>query len=243
MQKNTIKNISLYQTNYKFNRNIEILDSDKVQFFMIPQNYSIHKYVMTNRHISESSTFIFNASLINSEIVQFIESFHEKLNIYILLDQEFARNLNLKVKYIECPKYLINKQLYSGVGAPKVDRISYFFNNSNSELDPKLASLLYPNTKLNINIFDAHNIKHPLSLGFLNEKDKRDVLYSSQYYLHDNNNYYVAEALAAGCICLNLDSEEAIDNQITKQSNTSYYLEIQKQTLDYRNYIEDLIYE
>lgn len=242
MQKNTIKNINLYQTNCKFNKNLALIDSEKFQIFMIPENYSIHKYTMTNKYINASSSFIFNASIINDEIYQFISAVHNKLNIYIFLDKILPNINNLNIKYIEYFPYLINKQLYIKNNIDKNNRIVYFHDESSSSLHPKLESLLYPNTRLNINIFDAHNIKHPLSLGFLNEIDKKNMLYDSKYYIHDNNNYYVAEALAAGCVCLNLDCEEPIESQLNHQYNTEYYLDIEKQTKDYCDYIEGIIY-
>lgn len=244
MQKNIIKNINLYQINTKFNRNLALLNSNKYQIFMIPENYSIHKYAMTNTHINPLSIFIFNSSFISEEIKQFIYSTHEKLNICILTDHDsFHLGDGLRIKYIKEPEYLINKTLYiNNNNTERFDRVVYFHSHNQLEPHSKLLQLLYPNTKMNINIFDAHNIKHPLSIGYLDEIDKKNILYSSKYYIHDKSNYYLAEALCAGCLCLNLDCDIDIETQINNANNIHYnQSKIFEQMIDYNNFIEDAI--
>ena len=100
MQKKYTKNIHLYSVNNKLNKNIFELDDQELSSISIPNNISIHKYFYTkNIQDVKSNLFIFNSSIINNELANFIISFSDQLNIWIFLDNEMSE-YNSKLKYI-----------------------------------------------------------------------------------------------------------------------------------------------
>jgi hypothetical protein len=239
MQKNIIKNINLYLLSNKFNQNLEILKSRHFDIKIIPNNYSIYKYVYSN-DITNNSIFIFNSSIINEEINNFISFIGNRLPIYILIDSLFNKDIlqNTFVKYIELPKYLINTELYSQSNLNKANQIVYFYEKDTETLN-KISELLYPKTNLPIKIFNSIDFEHPLNLGFVNEYDKKDILYESEYYLHGDNSSYLGEAVIAGCKCLNIDSKESIQDQI-KNYNTNINKKISEEIIDYASFLKEL---
>lgn len=251
MLKNTIKNINLYQTNHKFNHNLFMLDYENYKFYEIPLNTSIHKYTFNTKNISKDSIFMFNLSIINKEILSFINNFYKKISIIIFVDKinELYSFINTNYPQLKqivsderllgdnkvlIPMYLVNEQLYNNIIiSDKEDQYIYFFDNESKNIKPELLALLYPNTNLPIKLFDSISIKHHQNIGFTTEIDKKNLLYKSKYYLFDNNNY-LAEAALAGCHSIDINNDiqsQILSTQIDNQSIKSkilYYKDIVK---------------
>lgn len=258
MQKNNTKNINLYPLNNKLNNNlINLQSANKFVINSINPNIGIHKYLFSNNYLSEESVFIFNSSALSNEIIQFISSFHDKFRIVIFIDnnntevnQLFSEGINLlflipenitisSKRTIVLSNFCIDSELYGAANKiDKVDQIIHFIHPSQLSLTDKLSGVLYPSSQLKIKMFDNPYIKHPLNIGNLTEIEKQELLSISSYYLHDNSFYYVAEALTSGCLCLNLDNPETIQEQMKNNTNNSSYIDIKKNITSYNDLLE-----
>lgn len=248
MQKKSIKNIHLYAINNKFNRNIfEINDTD-LAIFSIPNNQSIFKYFYTINSNESDNTFIFNSSIINDEIANFIDNFSNIINIWIMVDSDMAK-YNARAKYIASspipeykykilPENIVNKDLYKDIQSlPKQNQILYFMDNDTEARLDKIKKYLYPNSKLPIKLFDSDKFSHPQNLGYLTEEARKNILLESKYYMHHSSKYFLTESLICECIPINIDSEEALEDQL-KENKTSklesvvYYSDFIKEICD-----------
>lgn len=246
MSKNITKNIHVYPINYKFNANLELVDIPNIKINFMPLDKGIHKYIHTTSDISAEDVFLFNASIINNEIKQFIESMHHKLNIVILKDVDLDDKIfqNKKLRIIEIPINLINTTLYDKNSCHKIEkiyRIAYFHKPIGDDVPTKLDAILYPNSDLPIVIFDNSKLKHPLSVGFTNEEHKKKILFESEYYLHGNDNYYVYEANLSCCKCLNFDSKVSIPDQIKSWKADPEHLNMMNNIVDYKDFLASII--
>jgi len=247
MQKKYTKNIHLYSVNNKFNKNIFEINDPDLSIVNIPNNQSIHKYFYT-KNITDNftDTFIFNSSIINNEIYDFINNFSSKFNIWIFLDSvlpEYSSN----IKYISCspisidarskiiPENIVNKDLYDNIDIKqKVDQIVYFIYDDDQAALSKIQKYLYPNSKLPIKLFDSDKFQDAQNLGYLSEHSRRDLLVESKYYMHNSSNYYLVEALICGCVPVNIDSDNDLEyqlknNQTYKPENIIYYTDFIKE--------------
>lgn len=238
MQKNYTKNIHIYPVNNKFNKNILCVEDKEYNIFSIASQPSIYKYLYTNESLQnkediKNNFFIINSSLINNEISDFIRNFHNTFNIWIFIDNNsFVLDSTLNVKYITyknienlnskiLPYNIVDKSIYSNLqNIEKIDQLVYFFNPQNNiQTVSKLEKYLYPTTNLRIKLFDNDKFNHPQNLGYLSENDRGAILRESRFYLCDNTNYYVTEALLSGCILINLDDSADIEDQIKSNKN------------------------
>lgn len=257
MQKNITRSINLYPINNKFNTNLGLIDIPNYKINYIPYNYSIHKYVFSD-NISSDSCFIFNSSFLNQEILEFIQS--ASFNFFILLDSHISPSLSFynKVTFIYddlhlkkdfensiiLPQYLVNKKLYRNNGEifDKINQIIYFCDSETENIDTNLEKLLYPNSHLPIKLFNNSKFKHAQNIGSINEIEKIDILRESKYYLHNNSNYYVAEALVSDCICINIDKDMSITEQLSMNNNSDIeYQKIKNEILDYSDFVLEIL--
>lgn len=249
MQKKSIRNIHLYPVNNKFNINLIDIDDSELNIKIISKDQSIYKYFYSN-NISSNDSIIFNTSIINNEIANFIHNVKKDIDIWIFIDNKFMLKED-GVKYltvepidnIDCnilPNNIVNKKLYSNINHQiKIDQLVYFFHTDQKAKFEKLQKYLYPSSNLKIKLFDSKEYAHPQNLGFLTEEDKKDLLCESKFYLYDNSKYYLHEALLCGCLPINIDSstsieEQMINNKGIKESNNSniYYCDFVKRLLN-----------
>lgn len=224
MQKKYIKNIHLYSVNNKFNKNIIDIQDIDMHISNISDRYGIYKYFYS-QNIKDplEHIFIFNSSILNKELLDFIINFSKILNIWILIDNNFIPIDNLDVKYISnqpLNKYthkilsnrIVNKRLYEQVNKiNKQNQLVYFFQTHDQKIIDKMLPYLYPGSNLSIKLFDNPNFNHPQNLGYLTESDRLGILSESKYYLHDASDYYLTEATICGCIPINLDAGDLVD--------------------------------
>ena len=250
MQKKYTKNIHLYSVDNKFNKNIFETNNPNISVMNIPNNQSIHKYFYT-KNITDNfvDTFIFNSSIINNEVYDFINNFSNTVNIWVFLDNTLS-DYHSNIKYIshnpinidaKCkiiPEYIVNKDLYDNINIKhKVDQIVYFIYNDDQAVLSKIQKYLYPNSKLPIKLFDSDKFQGAQNLGYLNEHSRRDLLIESKYYMHNSSNYYLTEALICGCVPVNIDSDNDLEyqlknNQTYKPENIIYYTDFVKELCD-----------
>jgi hypothetical protein len=190
---------------------------------------------------------VLNSSIINQEIASFVRDFSDKINIWIFVDKEISEYLS-GVKYITTdtieninskilPHNIVNKNFYSNIqNTNKIDQIPYFLHNDSEYVLNKIRSYLYPNSKLNIKLFDSKDFSHPQNLGYITEEYRYKILLESKYYMYNSSNYYLAESLICGCIPIDISSDETIEAQLDNTTqipkNIVYYTDFAKELFD-----------
>ena len=100
----------------------------------------------------------------------------------------------------------------------------------------KIRNYLYPNSKLNIKLFDSKEFSHAQNLGYVTEDYRYKILLESKYYMHNSSNYYLTESLICGCIPIDISSEETIETQLNNKThipkNIVYYSDFAKELFD-----------
>ena len=199
--------------------------------------------IYKNHYIYKYNVYIFCSNMINDEIVSFINDntenniqfffYHNEPNKYIYKLFNNHTHLIDEDKYTDfgriIPKNIINDDLYNNlVSKDKEDIIPIFLENYSS-LPGYLADQLYPNTKKRILLFNNKNIKHDQNIGFLSEKERRDLLQKAKYYACDNR-YYMLEAKLSGCQILDINN---LDNPTDQDIDTNH--------TTYKNFIAEII--
>lgn len=255
MQKKSTKNIYLYPINHKFNKNISMISDDNYSIVLMQPSISMYKYYYSNiDNIPNKSdiSIIINTTILNPELVQFINDFANTLNIVLFIDNNAnieANDLNIKYlipdnsignyttldpnKIYRLENNIINKDLYEDITQKdtvnKKDQIICFLHD---KFDfAKIQQYLYPLSKLNIKIFDNPGLKSAQNIGYLSELEKRDILLESKYYIHDEYRNYATEATKCGCSLINIDSDIDIHdqikiNKIENLDKTNYYIDL-----------------
>lgn len=237
-----MKNIFAQKLYNKFINNIDKLSIDGEYLCSANPVNNIYRQHYQDKY----NVYIFCANMVTDEIVSFINDnldhniqfcfYHNKPNKYIykLFEKHthFIDEPNYTDFGIMIPKNIINGDLYlyeNKVQSEKEDIIPIFLENYDS-LPDYILNQLYPNTKKRILMFNHKNIKHDQNLGFLSEKDRRDILQRAKYYACDNE-YYVIEAKLSGCQILDINNLDNIIDNI--QHDTNY--------ITYKNFIVETI--
>lgn len=170
-------------------------------------------------------------SLLDNECLQFIDEFGSDVSIYIYKNAKTknyqkARKISGVLSYtkdddgyktIKIPT-LVNHDLYnSNSSIKKINQIISFMDKIDN-IPEAIEKYLYPQTNLQIKLFNNNNIIHPQNLGLLSEKDKALLLQRSQYYLAITEDY-VAEAWACGCKVLTADDLDTLEPSTYRRSN------------------------
>lgn len=183
---------------------------------LIDQPASIHAgklfdhYHMYKKDISG---YMFQASSINKEIVDFIQKFKNNTKIYLYFDKFNAQLYNDASSMVRCilrEDIVANKQsslkqkntikagiMYSEQLINSVNLPDKRENTENiiadisdiSSLPQQLDSLLYPKTKLKIKLFNNHLIGHHQNLGFVDDKQMISMIDTCNIYIDTNLNY------------------------------------------------------
>jgi hypothetical protein len=102
----------------------------------------------------------------------------------------------------------------------KKNRYAVFLDGI-KEIPDNLNANLYPNTKLNINMFNSSYVQNPQNIGLISEIEKAQILNTYEFFIDINNNYS-HEAKACGAKVLDPDSlkEKTKSNKNTKKVQT-----------------------
>ena len=225
-------NFTIQQANNKLNNNLLCLKLDDINILSINPNNILYK-----SHYGRPFTHImFIESLIDNEIKQFIAEFFQAVKIFIYHDRK--PNLDLINDYKSAAKHIVNKnetvsntmrlpnlindQLFMNKNLTKNDDIVCFLEYRN-EIPSVINNLLYPKTKHHIKLFNSPHIKHVQNLGLISESERANILQLSKYYLPiDDNDEYVAEAVACGCSILDSSNLQTKDTDIDLLSYQTY---------------------
>lgn len=220
-----MRNICTTKSNKKLNNNIGYYNSENIRFFELDNKQSIYKmYYATNKSID---TFIINTSKINPEIIDFIEQLGDTLKIIIYHDSNDQININAKVHHIvdygldldgqKLPQFIINDKIYNDMPSlfnKKYDMV--YFLDQDESMPEGLSQLLYPNGKSQIRLFNGEKIQHYQNIGYINERERKDILLESQTLLFSNEDY-VCEAWMCGCSIADVssDNQDIIFNNVS----------------------------
>ena len=191
--------------------------------------YKIHyKYNFTH--------YIFNVSMLNNETSQFIAEYFSKIRIFLFHDKKIDTDVlkqyeNFCVNILQededgfnckvLPKNIINENIYKDYGLTRDKDTIAFFLDGLDDIPNNIKSLLYPETKLKIKLYNSTSIKHPQNLGLLSEQNKATILNSSDYFILYNHSYE-QEAVVCGCKILNYDNINTKDVMNIPRNHTTY---------------------
>jgi hypothetical protein len=219
-----MKKILVQNTPFKFIQNIVYSpNTDDIEINSIIVNNNLYKTFF----IIQPNAVIFSAGYITSEIINFIEDFHEKTNIYIYhyLSESVnpivtsLQNYNVKHlshdtalndKVVSIPAELINDALFNGeyISDAKINNIICFLDGMQS-IPETLNKHLYPDGRLPIKAFNNPGLPHIQNLGTVDEPTKARLLKEHSYYLSCGAmNEYSIEAKICGCSVLSMKDLE-----------------------------------
>jgi hypothetical protein len=221
------KTLLVQNFNTKFIKNTiySIIDDTTIINADIDNNLYKSHYRYNFTHI------IFAASLLSTEVIQFISDFSQSVKIFLYHDTfiDDAANIlsntnithivnnnyiNDKYNIININPYIINTNLFNKNGQSNIRNNSIIgFLDHYNFIPNHLNNYLYPKTKLPIKIFNATNSQHHQNLGLVNDIEKSQLLKSNKYYLSlDYEKDYSIEAQACGAIVVHPDQLSDLDN-------------------------------
>jgi hypothetical protein len=177
-------------------------------------------------------TYVFVSSLMTNEIYQYILEFHKSKRIILYHDivndqvlgtiSQFCINVGTldSNNIIKIPT-LINDHIFFNMNKQRSKHIPCFIDHVEI-LDEDLLSVLYPNKKFNIRLFGSSLIRHPQNIGLLSEKDRAEVLNSSESCLMIDD-LYLPEVLSCGTKILRPKEGNLIEDKNSIMTNTETY--------------------
>jgi hypothetical protein len=209
-----MRNICTTKSNKKLNNNLGYYNSEHIRFFEFDNKQSIYKmYYSSNKSID---TFIINSSQMNQEIIDFINQLGDSLKVIIYHDDVTPINFGNKVQHIvdhhldldgqKLPQFIINDKIYNDL--PSTFTKNYdmvYFLDQDTSITEGLSQLLYPNGKSQIRLFNGEKIQHYQNVGYINERERKNILLESKTLLFSNEDY-VCEAVMCGCSVADISS-------------------------------------
>lgn len=164
-------------------------------------------------HRQNISGYLFQASYITQEIIDFIQQFKNNTKIYLYFDQFNLQLYNDASSMIRCiireniihnksisikqkntiktsPMY--SEQLIHTTNLPEIKSTTEDIIADISDIEKlpeNLEAVLYPNTKLPIKLFNNQNINHVQNLGFMNDFQMLSMINQCKLYIDTNTNY------------------------------------------------------
>lgn len=127
------------------------------------------------------------------------------------------------------PKLMVNTKVFYDMDLPRTSKYCVFLDNIDSP-PSSLRNLLYPNTKLPINIFNAPHFAHPQNLGILRgEVERADILNQYEYFI-DIDQTYLAEASRCRCKIM----------KIADSGDLEKVPEITQDIIEYKTFLQDI---
>lgn len=167
-----------------------------------------------NHHANKAniSGYLFQASNINQEIIDFIQRFKNQTKIYLYFDkfnlqllndastmvkcivkeEAFDKISNNKSKNIIKAGIMYSEQILNSISLPQERVINEDIICDISDLEKlpeQLTKVLYPHTKLKIKLFNNMNINVPQNLGFVDDMALINMIDQCRLYIDTNNNY------------------------------------------------------
>jgi len=184
--------------------------------------------------------YVFCSSSINSETIGFMQETEHPQNIFLYFDRmnkslyndasnrgikclvhnkDCADIKNVKPSTIKLDNYYSEYLLNAYNKKKDIPNIDILTHLSGIEKIPlELENLLYPNTTLNIKMFDGLNISHPQNLGFIDDIVFIELINNCRVFLALNNSF-LGYALMLDKPVLTAESNNWIKKtQITKEN-------------------------
>lgn len=163
---------------------------------------------------------------ISREINNFILEFQSKKKIFLYYTNPSAQDystvfkyvthisrngIKLSGKHIELPEYFFNEKLFTKNSTEqRIEKYCVFLGMSKS-IPEKLQSILYPNTKIPINMFESPYIKHCQNMGMISEIEKAKILQTYKYFINVDS-LYAHEAQICGCQLVDITKDNTLQN-------------------------------
>lgn len=203
-------------------------------------------YELYFRYKFNNLLLVINSHLSN-EIRNFIIEFGNQCNVVLyhkLQPQEDIMNEFGSIKHIiNCPitqknntqhvhvlpKLMVNTEVFYNMHLPRNSKYCVFLDNIDKP-PSSLMNLLYPNTNLPINIFNAPHFAHPQNLGILRgEVERADILNQYEYFI-DIDKMYLAEASECQCKIMQIVDSGALETAP----------EITQDIIEYKTFLQDI---
>lgn len=227
--------IFISEKNNKFIKNIILSQApglDIISGQYQQQLYKIHQYHRIN-------SYIFSLDDLDSETLQFIADYGNKLKIFIYhqsLNEQVIEHLSgcyhlsqddySQSNFIQIPQ-LINTHIFNNNKLDHRNKQIVAFIDNLESIPSELSQLLYPDDRrLNIKMYGG-TFGHMQNLGLVSEQDKSYILNTNTGFLSLDTSY-IPEALLCGCDIYTTDS---IRNNLTINDSLS---------IDYQTYSEFL---
>jgi hypothetical protein len=185
--------------------------------------------------------YIFLASKFHKETFQFILEFGQKTKCFIYHDifrPEIIENNKGLCKHLVNEKgidntilipTLVNREIFNNQKLERFHKISCFIDKI-EKIPEQLLKKIYPNSKLEIKLFNNEKIKHPLNIGKLQEKEKAEILNKSEFFL-SLDGFYETEAFCCGAKVIDIESVETLESKNISLENVQ----------SYQNFFRDLL--
>ena len=183
---------------------------------------------------------------ISAEVNNFIIEFQEQKNIVLYYTEtsedyselfKHAKHVTkhggppLKQKHIELPEVIVNTSIFVDQKLEqKRDKYCIILNYVKN-LPDELKCLLYPNTKIPINMFNSPYVAHTQNLGMINsELEKSNILNKYKYFVNISSEY-VYEAALCGCKVVHIDCDGKITDMPVDTNKIVPIIDIIKEIL------------
>jgi len=164
-------------------------------------------------HKKDISGYLFQSSMINKEIIDFIQKFNKYTKIYLYFDKFNLQLYNDASSMIRCiiredlatskqsqikqkntikANAMYSEQLINSVKLPdnRIETEDILADISDIEkLQESLEKILYPNSKLKIKLFNSSTINVSQNLGFVDDETMVRMIDSCKLYIDTNLNY------------------------------------------------------
>jgi hypothetical protein len=166
-----------------------------------------------NMYKKDISGYLFQASNINKEIIDFIQKFNKNTKIYLYFDKFNLQLYNDASSMIRCiirediavskqsqikqkntikVNAMYSEQLINSIKLPenKIETEDIISDISDIEKLPEpLEAILYPNSKFRLKLFNSYSINVSQNLGFIEDTDMIHLINQCKMYIDTNLNY------------------------------------------------------
>jgi len=193
--------------------------------------YRIHHYYPFD-------TAIFLSSKFNNESAQFISEFYsaKRIKFFVYHDQYNEEIISsfgtaaINLVHVKSSSNsvlipdLINQFLFNNLKMSRKKNRYAVFLDGLKEIPDNLNDKLYPNTKLNINMFNSQYVQNSQNIGLISEIEKAQILNTYEFFIDINNNY-AHEARACGAKVFDIDKLKEKPKQSKKNKSVQTYEE------------------
>lgn len=210
-------------------------------------------------HKKDISGYLFQASNINKEIIDFIQNFKSSTKIYlyfdkfnqqlyddassmircIVKDEPSNKSMVLKSKNTIKTTPMYSEQLLRGLNLSESTNTNEDILADISDLQKLpvcLEDVLYPKTKMRIKLFNNQSINHIQNLGFVDDTEMVTMINDCKLYIDTNNNF-LSYALILDKPLIALETNSLVKK--TKEINEETIQSTQQSKIDLKDILKN----